>query len=142
MAEHDIYAVYQRLITEAFNKGDLSVVDEILAPDFLEHEHGAETVGPEPLKQAITGLRTALPDVHLEIVSHAVAGDKLWCRILTAGTNTGPFMHHAPTGLPVKIETMDETRFVDGRMAEHWGVVDNFAMFMQLGLVNDPTKPE
>jgi predicted ester cyclase len=64
-----------------------------------------------------------------------VNGDKIWARMTARGTQTGPFMGHGPTGKPFTICVIDVCRFESGRMVEHWGVPDRFALLHQLGLL-------
>jgi predicted ester cyclase len=139
MSEHGIGAIYRRLIEEGFNKGELYVADEIATPDFMEHEGNPHGVGPEVLKEAISGLRAILPDLRFEIKDLAVVDDKVWSRIEATGTNTGPVLGQPPTGKPVRMSFMDVSRFANGRLAEHWGIPDNLAMLTQLGLVTLPS---
>ncbi len=63
-----------------------------------------------------------------------VDGDRVWVRARGRGTNTGPFFG-PPSGQPVDITIFDMARVVDGRIVEHWGVPDRFALLAQTGVL-------
>lgn len=130
--------VFRRLIEEGFGRGNLDALDDCLPPTFVEHQYGlpANLAG---LKQAIAGLRKAIPDLKHTIDELIVSGDKVWARMTARGTHLGPFMGFAPTGKSFTITVFDVCRFEDGRIVEHWGVPDCFALLHQLGLLARPT---
>ena len=134
-------AKYRRLIEEGFNKGNLAVVDELIAPDAVEHQRGGAP-GREGAARTIKYLRAAFPDFTITIDELVVAGDKVWARQRGGGTNLGSFFGHPPTGKKTYIEVFDICRFENGMMVEHWGVPDQLGMLMALGLVSPPARPE
>ena len=125
-------ALYRRLIEEGFNQGNLAVIDEIVAPDAIEHQRGSES-GQEGVKRTIRYLRNAFPDFAITIDDVVVDGDKVWARQSGGGTNLGPFAGHPPTGVTMKIDVIDICRFEDGKMVEHWGVPDQLGAMLRLG---------
>ena len=125
---------FRRLIGEAFSQGNLAAVDEVVSPDFIEHQRGSAS-GPQGVKRLIIMLRSWFPDLTLTIEDIAVNGDVVWGRIVARGTHLGVVMGKPPTGLPIRIDIVDIGRFVDGKMVEHWGVADTLAMMEQIGLV-------
>jgi predicted ester cyclase len=127
----------RRLIEEGFNQGDLSVADELVSPDFAEHQYFGpdHAAGPEGFKSVIASLRSAYSDFHLTIEDLAVDGETVWLRMRGSGTNDGPFMGHPATGRQMHIDVFDVLRFEDGRMVEHWGVPDCLSALFQLGIV-------
>ena len=122
-----------KLIEEGFNKGDLSVVGQIVAENSKEHQRGNGD-GVEGTKQVITTLRRWFPDFNMRIEDVAAVGDKVWIRFAATGTNLGSVMHNPPTGKKMKIDVIDIVRFENGKMVEHWGVPDQLGMMLQLGL--------
>ena len=125
--------VFRAIIERGFNEGDLAL-DDVVAPDSIEHQAGAET-GIDGLRALITELRTAFPDLHLEIRDTVVTGDTIWARINATGTNDGPVFGRPATGRPMAITVIDIARVTDGRMVEHWGVADRLEMLKQVGLL-------
>ena len=127
-------AAFRRIIEDGFGRGDLSVVDELVSPDFQEHQRGAES-GLESLKALIQQLRRWFPDLAYTIEDITQQGDTIWGRMQARGTNTGPIMGRPPTGRRLEIDVIDIIRFRNGRMIEHWGVPDQFGMMQQMGLL-------
>jgi predicted ester cyclase len=127
-------ALYRRLIEEGFNQGNLAVIDEIVAPDAIEHQRGSES-GQEGVKRTIRYLRSAFPDFAITIDEVVADGDKVWARQRGGGTNLGSFAGHPPTGVAMKIDVIDICRFEEGKMVEHWGVPDQLGAMQRLGLL-------
>ena len=132
--------IARRLIEEGFNAGDLSVADELTAPDIVEHQNFGpdHAPGAEGVKATITSLRRAFSDFHLAIDDLVVSGDTVWLRLTGTGTNDGSFMGHPPTGRKMRTDVFDVIRVADGRVVEHWGVPDRLGTLFQLGLAQPP----
>jgi len=128
-----------RLIHEAFGAGDLSVVDELMAPDVVEHQFGVQGRGPEAIahvKAAILDLRRWLPDLTFTIEDTACVNGTAWVRASASGTNEGSVMGTEPTHRRVTVNVIDIARIVHGRIVEHWGVPDRFALLAQVGVLH------
>ena len=134
--EQDV-ATFRQLIERGFNQGDLSVVDEIVSPDCVEHQRGLKP-GIEGVKDTILTLRRWFSDFHLVIEDIAVDGGKIWARNLGRGVNTGSVMGHPPTGKAITVDVFDVCRFENGKMVEHWGVPDQLGLLLQLGVLPKP----
>lgn len=129
-------AMLLKLIDEGFNKGNLSVVDEIISVDMKERQRGNGD-GTEGTRELIRTLRSWFPDFNMQMEDVAAVGDKVWMRFRATGTNLGSVMHRPPTGKTMTIDVIDIVRFKDGRIVEHWGVPDQLGMMLQLGLAGD-----
>lgn len=129
--------VFRRVIEEGFNRGNFAAWDDCMLETMAEHQYGLPSSRAE-LKQAIGALRAAFPDLHLEIEDMVSRGDTVWVRMTATGTHQGPFFGLAPTGKRFTITVIDVCRFEDGRVAEHWGVPDRFALLDQLGGLRRP----
>jgi predicted ester cyclase len=127
----------ERLLLEGFGRGDMSVVEEVVAEDLLEHQQGLPQ-GREGLKDVIRSLRRAFPDLGYTVVQSVADEDKVWGHFRSRGTHEGPFMGHPPTGNTMGIDVIDIARFEEGLMVEHWGVPDRLGLLLQLGLF--PTR--
>lgn len=121
------------IIEEGFNQGNYAALDALFAPDYKEHQFSLKTT-LEGFKDDIRYLRTAFSDFHLTIEDMVAQNDMVWIRMVARGTNDGPFMG-PPTGKAMAITVMDVCRFQDGRLIEHWGSPDRFALLAQLGLL-------
>jgi predicted ester cyclase len=128
--------VLRAVIEEGFNKGNYTALDALFAPGYREHQFGLKTT-LEGFKEDIRYLRAAFPDLHLTIKDMVAEGDRVWIRMTARGTNRGPFIG-PPTNKPIAITVMDVCRFENGKIVEHWGVPDRFALMAQLGLLPEP----
>ncbi len=137
--ENNIEA-YRRL-TAAFANGDLTVVDELVAPEMVEHQIGSLGNGPEALKQMITYLRSSMPDLEVTIDDLVAADDEVWSRGKFRGTFSGELMGRAFHNEPIALDAVDVVRFRDGKVVEHWGVIDRLQQLEQLGIVPQ-ARPE
>ena len=133
-------SVARRLIEEAFNKGDLAVVDELTSPELHEHQNfgPGHAPGAAGVRAVVESLRRAFSDFRLTIEDLTTSGDAVWLRMVATGTNDGSFMGNPPTGRPIRIDVFDVIRVEDGRMVEHWGVPDRLGAILQLGLLKPP----
>ena len=127
-------ATFQRAIEEGWNRGDVEAIDELFAPDFVEHQPGIAP-GREGVKGSIRALRAAFPDLHLAVEDATAAGDRVWLRLRGTGTHEGTFMGLPGTGRAIDITVIEIVRVVDGQLVEHWGVADRFSVAQQIGLV-------
>ncbi|MCF2525723.1 ester cyclase [Yinghuangia soli] len=130
-------AAMRRVYAEAFDQGRTEVLDELFAPDAVNHTAPpGHRDGIAPLHALVAMLRTAFPDGRTEIEDMAADGDTVVMRNWYAGTHLGPFLGHAPTGRAFRFRQIHWMRFgADGRIAEHWGVRDDVAHLQQLGII-------
>ena len=129
----------RQVITESFNKGNYAVLFEYFNPNYVEHQFGLRPT-IEGMQGDIQFLRTAFPDFALSIEEMLAEGDQVWVRMTARGTNLGGFMG-PPNGKSFRITVIDICRFEDGKIVEHWGVPDRFALLAQLGLMPQ-TQPQ
>lgn len=129
--------LFRRVVEEGFSQGNLAVIDEIIAPHHEEHQAGMGP-GPEGVKGAIAYLRSVFPDFTLTVEDTTTDDDTVWGRLRARGTQLGPHMGMPPTGRRIEIDVIDICRFEGGKMVEHWGVPDRFALMEQLGLLPGP----
>ena len=133
-------ALVQRLFDEGFSKGDLSIADEMVAPDCKEHQYFGPNHpdGPQGVKNVISDLRRLFPDFTLTADKMVAVGDEVWVRATGRGTHGGELMGRPPTGKQVEVDVIDICLFENGKMVEHWGVPDRFHMMIQVGIIPTP----
>jgi predicted ester cyclase len=136
MSSQQHQAAMREVITEAFNQGHYAVLRKHFRPDFVEHQFGLHAT-IEGMQGDIQFLRTAFPDFNLTIEEMVAEADKVWVRMTARGTNRGGFMG-PPNGKTFEVAVFDECRFEDGKIVEHWGTPDRFALLAQLGLLPRP----
>lgn len=133
-------ALVRQFVEEAINQGNISAIDELLIPDFVEHEELPPGIPPgrEAPKVLFTMLRSAFPDLKATIEHLIAEGDEVVLHMTWTGTHEGEFMGIPPTGKRISINVIDILGMAEGKCVEHWGVMDSMAMMQQLGVVPAP----
>jgi len=133
-------ALVRQLVEEVINQGNMSMIDELLIPDFIEHEELPPGIPPgrEAPKALFTMLRSAFPDLKATIEHLIAEGNKVVLHMTWTGTQKGEFMGVPPTGKRISIGVIDIIGIAEGKFVEHWGVMDSMAMMQQLGVVPAP----
>lgn len=126
----------RQIVELAFNRGDLSSLDELLTAGCVVH---LPAWGMPPnrigLKLFITTLRTALPDLECAIQDEILESGRLAAHWSLSGTQRGPFLGSPPSGKPVEVQGTLFARARDGLIVEIWVQMDQFGMLQQLGIV-------
>jgi predicted ester cyclase len=121
-------------INDTMRTGDLSLLDEVLAPDAVDHNPGpGQGPGRDGIKKAFGEFRAAFPDMHVTVEDMVAEGDKVACRIVTRMTHRGDFQGIRATGKQVTQSGIDILRITGGTVAERWGEFDTFGLLQQLG---------
>ncbi len=133
-------ALVRRLVEEVINQGNIRVVDELAAPNFVEHEELPPGVPPglEGSKAMFGMLHSAFPDLKATIEHLVAESDQVVLHMIWTGTHKGEFMGIPPTGKSISVNVIDILSIADGKFVEHWGVMDQMAMMQQLGLAPGP----
>jgi len=135
-------ASVRRFVDEVLNRGNLALIDELTAPDFIEH---AAPPGIPPTREGaktfIAMLRGAFPDLHVTIDDMIAEGDKVVQRTTNHGTMKGEFAGMPPSGKSATWASVDIVRFANDKAVEHWGVDDQLGMLQQLGFAEAPGQP-
>jgi len=132
------YRVLRRIFDEGFATGNDAIADEVCTPELVDHQFGTAGRGAEAIahvKAAIRNVHEAVPDISFTIEDWVQDGDVIWVRVRGRGTATGPYFG-PPSGRPVDFTVIDVCRVTGGRIAEHWGVPDRFAMMAQTGVLD------
>lgn len=138
MTTEDNKTLVRRWTEEAWNKGNLSIVEEIYAATYVGHDPASpigDPVGPEGAKQFVATYRRAFPDTHITIEQLVAEGDTVVSRFTARGTHNGPLMDLAPTGKPVTVTGIGISRVAGGKIVEEWTNYDALGMLQQLGAV-------
>jgi steroid delta-isomerase-like uncharacterized protein len=136
MSVEENKAIFRRIVEEGFNKGNLAIVDELVATNHVNHTDNVH--GPEEYKQFITMYRTAFPDLHMTIEDQIAEGDKVVNRWTSRGTHKGDLMGIPPTGKQTTVTGMYVARIIGGKIVEEWGNLDALGMMQQIGVVPPP----
>jgi len=140
MAGNDNKAVVQRFYQEVLNQRKLDVLDQIAAEDYVEHDpFPGQGNGRADLKARVASLHKAFNPLRFNVEDVIAEGDKVVVRWTNSGTDRGGFMGIPPTGREFGIAGIDIYVVRDGRLAEHWHVVDMLGHMQQLGLLPSPS---
>ncbi len=135
----DMKTQLERIPLEVFNQGNFGLIDELIAPDFVEH---SAQPGVPPTRdgfmQLAIAMRSAFPDLHYTVEDAIEAGDKVVHRLAASGTMKGDFLGTPATGTRATWTEIHIGRVANGRLVEHWGLVDQLGIFVQLGIVPAP----
>jgi steroid delta-isomerase-like uncharacterized protein len=117
----------------AMNTGRPEAADSLFAPGFTDHDpwpgHPADGAG---FKAGLAEMRSSFPDLNVKVEQVIAQGDHIAVRFRISGTQLGAFMGAPPSGNTFSVAAIDIHRISDGRIAEHWGVIDAAAMMSQL----------
>ena len=128
--EAAVVAVSQRWWDDIWRGGDLDVIDELFSDPFLRHTAtGSERVTRAAYKGRLAEFQRVLSQVDTKIDARSVDGDLVWTRATSRGINR-------ETGERSIVTWLMAQRIVDGRIVEHWGVPDRFALLAQTGVLS------
>jgi len=128
-------ALVRRFYDELVNGGQLELVDELFAPEFVEHEELPNlTPDRRGVREFLELFRRAFPDLTFTIEHLVADGDLVAAYLTMRGTHKEDFLGIQPTGRKISVRSFDLLRVSDGEFVEHWGVTDTMAMMQQLGV--------
>jgi len=134
--------VIRRSFEELWNKGNLSLADELFTPNYEHHDASSPDFGrgPESEKKRAALYRTAFPDLQLTIEDIIAEGQTVVARWSCRGTHKGDLSGIAPTGKQVTISGVSIARFTNGKMVEGWVNWDALGLMQQLGVVPELSR--
>lgn len=118
----------------AWNRWELNGIIEHWAEDVVHYSENVPVDTGDMIRRMEAGLR-AFPDLHLDVKSILAEGDRVSLRITITATHKGQFGDLAPTNRRVSWHIVEELRFVDGKVAEHWDVMNYLPMLKELDKV-------
>jgi steroid delta-isomerase-like uncharacterized protein len=133
-------ATVRSFIEEAFNKGNVAAIDELIADNYVNHTGGNEVRGREAMKAFVRTYRSAFPDYHCTIEDQIADGDKVVTRWTVRGTQEGELMGIPPTGKRIYLGGIVIDRLANGRLVETWHQADVIGMLQQLGVAPTPEQ--
>jgi steroid delta-isomerase-like uncharacterized protein len=136
-------ATVRRILTEFWQKGDASVLDELLAVDCVNHEQSvSEQRGREACKQWAEGVRQAnrqaFPDFDIALDDLIAEGNQVAKRWTFRGTHRGEFNGIPATGKQVTMRGITLYRLEGGKVREMYWNYDVFGLLVQIGAIPAP----
>jgi steroid delta-isomerase-like uncharacterized protein len=130
---------------EAMNAGDPELISKTI-DELVDANARIRTPLPLPLSGAdvmqyvFATLHQAYPDIQITVEDLIAEGDKVVSRNSVRGTHRGEYLGIPSTGRSVTYNEIFVFRFVDGRIAETWGVADVLTQMRQLGAIETAPK--
>jgi predicted ester cyclase len=127
----------RRLYEEVWNKRNLAAIDELIAPNVVEHNPNTPSQGPglEGYRQSIESILTTFPDMKVTLEDLIAEGDKVVARWRASGTHLGEGATIPPTNKQVTITGIDILRYEGGKRVETWRQFDILGLLQQIGVV-------
>lgn len=134
--------IVERLINSIFINHDLSILDEIMLDDYIQHNDIAAQ-GKAGFVDLFTQTFKAIPDFRYHINRLVAEEDIVVAYCTVTGTHSsGDWLNVPPHGGKLHFDAVDIFRIKDGKISEHWDVADRLTLFSQLGVVQkiEPLK--
>lgn len=131
-----------RRFYEEIDKGNLDILDELVAPDYLDHNpppFPGMHAGLEGLKQAFKVFRDATPGHH-QIEDQIAEGDKVVTRLTSYGKHEGDLPGAPRTGNDLKMTSITIHRIANGKLVEKWAEKDMLGFLRQIGVMPAPSR--
>lgn len=125
----------RRLFEEVWNNKNLSVLDELVASNFVFHNSVQTLYGPEGFKQFATTYHSAFPEAHFTVEDVIAEGDTVALRWSARATHKGELLGIPPTGKEVVVTGITITLISNGKSVESWGEFDALGMLQQIGVI-------
>jgi steroid delta-isomerase-like uncharacterized protein len=121
------------------NEGSWDVLDDFLAPNFVSHGGLPPGISRdrEGVKQAAEMFRRATPGRH-EVVDQMAEDDRVVSRIRGIGRHIGDEFGVPASGNELDLEGVVMHRIENGKIVEHWALVDMAAFLVQAGVLPPP----
>jgi predicted SnoaL-like aldol condensation-catalyzing enzyme len=114
--------------------GDLSVMDEIVTADFIDH-HWLPGMEPCPESACVwfrDVLGSVFSDMEIKIDFMIAEGDMVDCHFALHAKHTGEFAGIEPKGNAVVVPAISTFRVEGGKLAEAWELFDSGPLLEQM----------
>jgi steroid delta-isomerase-like uncharacterized protein len=136
---HENVEVSRRAFEDAWNNGNVDVLEEITADGFVDHDPLMGDQDAEGIKRTVAMYREAFPDLTMTIDDiFAADGDKVVMRWTADGTFQNEIMGIQPNNNRATVSGIAIDRFEDGRIAETWGQWNTLKFMQSIGAI--PTE--
>jgi predicted ester cyclase len=131
-----------RAALAVLDSGEVERIRELVTDDFVDHGLPPGVVPPGP-DGYIATLRWLIDVLRIRYEVHDVvaAGDRVAVRATAHGVHTTDHLGFPATGRPYAMPTMHLFRVEGDRLAEHWGVRDEYGVLVQIGALPPPVLP-
>ena len=147
MAAQDNKALTRRYVDEAFNKGNMAVIDEVIATNYTVHPMPPDRrPGIEGERDFVRMVRAEWPDLQITVDDQVAEGDKVVTRWTVRATHTqsvtSPYGSLPATNKQVTLTGINIDRIEGGKVVESWSNADDLGLMQQLGAVPAPAQQQ
>ncbi len=135
MTSNELKAAVGRIFEQGLNKGDVSVFDQLLHPDYVNHDMPVPAPGIAGFNAIIGMFKGAFPDMHVTVEESIAEGNQVATRGYFTGTHKGDFMGIKPTGKSFKVSYTDMWKAEGDKLKENWVQMDMVGLMQQLGVM-------
>lgn len=123
------------MLDAAWNRGDITAIEQAVASDHIEHEPDGDEIGREHLANTILAYRVAFPDLHMTFDDQICERDRVVTRWTGRGTHLGDFNGIPATSRTAEVCGVFIHRLADGQITETWTSFDGLGLLQQLGVI-------
>lgn len=134
MTTYDNKALVQQFFEQVINQRNLAALDQFV-PSGGAINHTVPAGMPQQENQLVSLYLGAFPDGQVTVEDLLADGDRVVARVSFHGTHQGALRGIAPTGKPITLMGIHIFRIANGKVVEHWGLIDRLAALQQLGVV-------
>jgi steroid delta-isomerase-like uncharacterized protein len=131
----DPKALLAQFGAKIFQEKDFAALTSLMRDDYIQHNPLVRQ-GSKGFQDFFQAWFEASPDFRFELKQIVSEGDKVWVYGTYSGTHQGDWLGIPATGNAYKFDAVDIFRVQDGKLAEHWDVLDVYTLFKQLGTIN------
>lgn len=124
----------QRFWDEVWTQGNLTATDDIVSTDFVLYTPQGQKNGAEGLKQWVTSIRSAAPDIQFIVDDTISEGNKVVTSWRGTGTNSGSFLGRPPTNKALAMTGISIFRIENGKIKAEWLTENTWELLQQLGM--------
>jgi len=144
MTSSDYNKAIVRRFYEEIDKGNIAILDEQVAEDYLDHNpppFPSQSSDRERLKEEFKLFWEATPGYH-HIEDQIAEGDKVVTRLISYGKHQGDLPGAPRTGNDMKMTSITIHRIANGKLAEKWSEKDMISLLQQIGVIPKVAKSE
>jgi steroid delta-isomerase-like uncharacterized protein len=130
----DPKALLARFGAQIFQAKDFAALPDLMRDDYIQH-NPLVGQGRKGFQDFFQSWFKASPDFTFELKQIVSEGDRVWVYGAYSGTHTSAWLGIPATGKAYKFDAVDIFRVQDGKLAEHWDVLDVHTLFKQLGTI-------
>jgi steroid delta-isomerase-like uncharacterized protein len=131
----DVKALLAQFGAKIFHEKDFAALDGLMRDDYIQH-NPLVGQGRKGFQDFFEAWFKASPDFKFELSQIVSEGDKVWAYGTYSGTHQGDWLGIPATGKSYRFHAVDIFRVQDGKLAEHWDVLDVYSLFKQLGVIS------